>query len=106
MGCGCKQQPIQQQPITLQVKDDYIEIIDPIPVSFTRHEITRALDYFNAKIKRDEEKRFVIDLHNREFSNETFDYNIQGQDMFTVEDRIKYMNKLLSSYENSINRNK
>ena len=105
MGCGCKQQPAPA-PIVLEAKEDYVEIIDPTPLGYNRQEITRALDYFNAKIKRDDDKRFVIDLHNREFSNEPFEYDINGELLFRLEDKIKYMHRLLMSYEHSINRKK
>lgn len=105
MGCGCKQQPTAA-PIKMEVKDDYVEIIDETPLGYTREEITRALDYFNARIKRDDEKRFVIDLHNREFSNDVLEYDINGELMFRLEDKIKYMHTLLMSYEYSINKNK
>ena len=97
MGCGCKQKNNDKKTIVVNNSDGSVQLKEPVEPNFTREEITRVFNYFLSTNQSLEEKKWVVDFHNKHFP-EQLPLNC-AECWIRLKNRMEHLKRQIDSYE-------
>ena len=95
MGCNCKQKRNVETVIVNE--DKSVRLTEPTKPNCTKEEIQRVFSYINSRNQTLEEKRWVINFHNRMFP-EQLSINC-GDCWVRLQQRMEHINREMNTYE-------
>lgn len=100
--CNCKNKQPQQKQIMVQ-SQDAIEIVELEQPPYSIEEVIRVKEYFNTRIKTDEQKQFVIDWNQKYFEPQFQGYcdapcfnRIQSRAEYAFEKCVQYQKYIMN----------
>jgi hypothetical protein len=97
MGCGCKQKPASSKTIVVNNADGSIQLTEVVKPEYTREEITRVFDYFISTNQTTDERKWVVDFHNKHFPEQLVPNC--GECWIRLKQRMEHLERKLRTYE-------
>jgi hypothetical protein len=100
MSCGCKKNNVQTPPPPKVEVVENVMVFTPQDFNYTMEDINRCWNFFQNRPYPQEEKDFVITLHNNNFSPEfPLNLNQQTPDWSVLQERIRHLKTTIEDYE-------